>query len=59
MTADDFRDVVELAYEVAGMSTVPEDQKPRLLGDRGSAVISETFGQYLEQEGIGHILAST
>lgn len=58
MTADDFSDVVELAYEATGMHTVPEDQKPRLLSDRGSALISEAFGQYLEQKGIGHILAS-
>lgn len=58
MTADDFSDVVELAYEATGMSAVPDDRKPRLLSDRGSALISETFGLYLEQKGIGHILAS-
>ena len=58
MTADDFSDVVELAYEAAGMTTVADDRKPRLLSDRGSALISETFGLYLEQKGIGHILAS-
>jgi putative transposase len=58
MTADDFSNVVELAYEATGMNTVPDDQKPRLLSDRGSALISEAFGQYLEQKGIGHILAS-
>jgi transposase InsO family protein len=58
MTADDFSDVVELAYEATGMNAVLEDQKPRLLSDRGSALISEAFGQYLEQKGIGHILAS-
>jgi len=58
MTADDFSDVVELAYEATGMQDVPQDQKPKLLSDRGSALISEAFGQYLEQKGIGHILAS-
>jgi transposase InsO family protein len=58
MTADDFSDVVELAYEAAGMNTVPDDRKPRLLSDRGAALISEAFGEYLEQKGIGHIPAS-
>jgi transposase InsO family protein len=58
MTADDFSDAVELAYEATGINTVPENQKPRLLSDRGLALISEAFGQYLEQKGIGRILAS-
>jgi len=58
MTADDFSDVVELAYEATDMKHVPDDQKPRLLSDRGSALLSEAFGNYLEQKGIGHILAS-
>jgi len=58
MTADDFSDVVELAYEATDMKHVPEDQKPRLLSDRGSALLSEAFGHYIEQKGIGHILAS-
>jgi putative transposase len=56
MTADDFSDVVELAYESTGVNS--EDKKPRILSDRGSALISEAFGNYLEQKGLGHILAS-
>jgi len=58
MTADDFSDVVELAYEVTGIKNIPESQRPRILSDRGSALISEAFGNYIEQKGLGHIFAS-
>ena len=54
MTAADFSQVVELACEASG---VKEDQV-KLLSDRGSALISEAFGSYLQTKGIGHILAS-
>jgi transposase InsO family protein len=40
------------------MKDIPDVRKPRLLSDRGSALISEAFGIYLEQRGLGHILAS-
>jgi transposase InsO family protein len=57
-TSDDFSDVVEQACEVAGMTDVAVEDRPRILTDRGSALISEAFGTYLEQKGLGHILAS-
>ncbi len=41
------------------MSPVPDYQNPRLLSDRGSVLISEAFGQYLEQKRIERILASS
>ena len=56
MTADDFSSVVELACEKSRLE--PPDKMPRLVSDRGPALISDVFGKYLENKGIGHILAS-
>ena len=58
MTAGDFSDVIESAYDLAGMASVPEADRPRLVTDNGSALVSRDFGHYLEVKGIGHILAS-
>ncbi len=58
MTADSFSEVVELACEAAGIDQLPPDQRPRLVSDRGPALISSDFETYLEERGIGHILAS-
>ena len=41
-----------------GLSSISEADRPRLVTDRGAALISKDFGRYLEIKGIGHILAS-
>jgi len=58
MTAGDFSDVIEAAWEAAGVASIPAMGRPRLLTDHGAALISRDFGRYLEIKGIGHILAS-
>ena len=47
-----------LACEAAGMENIPPEDRPLLVTDRGSALISRDFGDYLEVHGLGHILAS-
>ena len=49
---------MEQALEATGLDRVPQDQRPRLVTDRGAALISHDFGRYLEGRGLGHILAS-
>ena len=58
MTTGDFSDVIEAACESVGFDSLPEKNRPRLVTDNGSALISKDFGHYLEIKGIGHILAS-
>ncbi len=58
MDAGAFSEVVEQAMEFTGLSRMEGERRPRLVTDRGPALISADFGDYLEQRGIGHILAS-
>jgi putative transposase len=58
MATGDFSDVIEDACESVGFSSIPNIHRPRLVTDRGPALISNDFGRYLEIKGIGHILAS-
>lgn len=58
MTAEDFAQVVELACETHGLDPFNEGAMPRLVSDRGPALISKDFAGYLEAKEIGHILAS-
>jgi putative transposase len=55
-----FSEVLEDACREAKLEYPPEENKilVRLVTDRGPALISRPFGEYLEARGIGHILAS-
>lgn len=61
MKAEDLSDVIEQACEFAGLELpASDDECPvvRLVTDNGSALVSQDFGDYLEERGIGHIFAS-
>jgi len=54
----DFSDVIEEACESASIHSIPKMDRPRLVTDRGPALLSLDFGRYLKVKGIGHILTS-
>jgi putative transposase len=56
---DAFSEVIEQALEVTRMDRVPAQERPKLLSDRGSALTSKPFGEYLEAQGLGHICESS
>jgi transposase InsO family protein len=58
MTAEDFSFVVEKAVEATGLTKAPPVEMPRLVSDRGPALISSAFEEYLQTRKIHHILAS-
>ena len=58
MTGNDFSTVIESACENVTKLLGEPIIMPRLVSDRGPALISHELGDYLEEKGIGHILAS-
>jgi putative transposase len=58
MTGNDFSAVIEDAYDFAKKRFDSPTHRPRLLSDRGPALLSEALDTYLEERGIKHILAA-
>lgn len=58
MAAPDFSDVIEEACEFAQVSSMSDTEKPKIVSDNGSALVSTELAEYLVAKGIRHIFAS-
>jgi transposase InsO family protein len=58
MAGGSLEDVVQLAVDATGMTSVPVEDRTLLLSDNGAGYISSQFNEYLRLVGIRHITAS-
>jgi transposase InsO family protein len=58
MAGGSLEDVVQLAVDATGMTSVPVEDRTVLLSDNGAGYISGQFNEYLRLVGIKHITAS-
>jgi transposase InsO family protein len=58
MAGGSLEDVVQLAVDATGMTSVPVEDRTVLLTDNGAGYISSQFNEYLRLVGIRHITAS-
>jgi putative transposase len=58
MTGGSLEDVVQLAVDATGVTSVPVEDRTVLLTDNGAGYISSQFNEYLRLVGIRHITAS-
>jgi putative transposase len=58
MAGGSLEDVVQLAVDATGMTSVPVEDRTVLLSDNGAGYISSQFNGYLRLVGIRHITAS-
>jgi transposase InsO family protein len=58
MAGGSLEDVVQLAVDATGMTSIPVEDRTVLLSDNGAGYISGQFNEYLRLVGIRHITAS-
>jgi len=54
MTAEDVKEVLDLAVAETGIDGVKVRHRPRLLSDNGPCYLSDELRKYLEDKGMGH-----